>query len=173
MNFKEKTQHKSNEKSYLIRQLEKGDRKLKILFMSHNAYWSYLQGLDMRYDNCSADVTGRGTAYIGLRNINTDDDDLILYYSSTFYEDDELQKMSEIASAIAKNKNKRVSIGYSYVIPMEDRKNKDISKEIKIVSFKGSNVYEETVNGFEFFSCSDLIDMTLVAHDKLNQRTDN
>lgn len=170
MDFREKTQHnKSSKKSYLIRQLEKGDRKLKILFMSHNAYWPYLQYLDMQYENCSADVTGRGTAYIGLRNLETNDDDLIIYYSSTFYEKDEWNEMCKIASGIAKNKNKRVSIGYSYIIPEEDRKNKDIAQKIKIVSFDDSNVYKQTVDGFQFFNHSDLIDMTLMAHDELNQ----
>lgn len=170
MNFREKIQHKKlNEKSYLIRQLEKGDRKLKILFMSHNAYWPYLQELDMQYENCSADVTGGGTSYIGIRNLETDDYDLIVYYSSTFYETYELKNMCKIASVISKNKNKRVSIGYSYIIPEEDRKDVDITEKIKIVSFNDSNAYKQTVNGFQFFNHSDLIDMTLMVHDELNK----
>lgn len=164
MNFNKK-------ENYLLNQLEKGDRNFKILFMSHNTYWAYLQELDMVYDNCSADVFGRGTAYIRHReNLNSADYDFIFYYSSTFYEDDELEEMKKIAFRIAENKNKRVSIGYSYVIPMEDRKDKDVFKEIKIVSFKDSIEYEETREGFQYFTHSDLIDMVLITHDKLEQK---
>lgn len=153
--------------NYLIEQLEKKDRNLKILFMSHNAYWSYLQGIDMRYENCSTDVIGRGTAYIGLCNVDLKDYDLIIYYSSTFYEEDELEEIKKIATQISSNANKRVTIGYSYIIPMEERKDEQVTDEIKIVSIKKSNKHEENIETFVYFNNVDLINITLIKHDEL------
>lgn len=78
--------------------------------------------------------------------------------------------MKEIALKISECKNKRVSIGYSYVSPMENRKEKDIFDEIKIVSFKDFIEYEETIDGCLFVTPSDLIDKVLKTHDELEQR---
>lgn len=154
-------------RNYLIEQLENKDKNLKILFMSHNAYWSYLQNIDMDYENCIADVIGRGTAYIGLCNVELKDYDLIIYYSSTFYEEDELEEMKKIAMQISKNANKRVTIGYSYIIPIEERKDKQIPDEIKIVSIKESNEHEENIETSPLFDKVDLINMTLMKNNEL------
>lgn len=110
---------------------------IKIIFMSHNAYWPELQILNERYDNCKIDIFGSGPVYISLRrDYILEDCDLILFYSSRFFDEYELNQIKQIAYEISQNKAKRVSIGYSYVIPLEEREDKDITNEVRVISFK-------------------------------------
>lgn len=140
--------------NYLIKQLDKG-RHVKIIYMSHNAYWTYLQHLDLEYENCNADIYGKSTCYI---HHEAKDVDLLVLYSSKFYEEDEMEKMQEIA--LINSAIKPISVGYSYLCGNNGR-------EIKIVCYSnGKREYEVTLSGWEH-NHQDLIDVTFETHDMI------
>ena len=159
--------------NYIVHRLRDG-KNVKIVFMSHNAYWTQLLKLDDIYENCSVDVFGGGTEYIRtscLSNHVLDDCDFIILYSLDFYSSDELDYMKQIASKISSEKNKRVSIGYSYVIPIEQRTNRNICDEIKLVSIKDGNEYETTNYAPTYFnSPMQLVNMVVKTHDDLEMQ---
>lgn len=130
---------------YLYDRLDNGI-DIKIIFMSHNAYWPELQILSRSYNNCKIDIFGSGPDYISLsRDYILENCDLIIFYSSIFFDKCELDKMKQIAFEISQKKEKCVSVGYSSVIPLEKRKDKNIEDEVKVISIKNSNEYEETI----------------------------
>ena len=147
------------EPCYVMDELEKGERSLKMLFYSHNAYWGYVRRLDREFNNCSVDIFGR-TNIRDAVDIEIADYDLLLYYSSSSYEEREFNEMKTIALQISANKKKRVTIGHAYVIPRED-------KEIRILSCKDGVESEKIQRGEP--SVSDLINIALKFHDKLEQ----
>lgn len=72
------------DENYLLKRLKDGI-DIKIVFMSHNSYWHYLQHLDKSYGNYHINTFGGSTDYIKLRGNNIIDDcDFILFFSSGF-----------------------------------------------------------------------------------------
>ncbi len=158
------------EMSYIRNQLESG-REIKVLFMSHNSYWPELQQLSSRYKNCHVEICGDGLLYLKQKKSEEIENcDFILFYSSHFYSENDLNGMKEIAFRISQSQNKRVSIGYSYVIPKSERIDPNTSDKVKLISFKDGIEFEETTDGFPYFSPLDLAEMTVVMHDELEQQ---
>jgi len=87
--------------------------------------------------------------------------DLIIWYSSRPYSEREILELKNMAFEISNNKNKRVSIGYSYSIPQEQRIDKDVSEKINIISFYNDNVFEEEINSTSSLSAYNLANITL------------
>lgn len=154
--------------NYLINELESG-KQTKILCMCHNAYWSQLEKINRRYKNCHMDIFGNGVSYIMMRrNFDLDNYDYILFYSNEFFSQNDYDEMKEMAFQIS-NHGKRVSIGYSYVIPIEERKDKDVSEEFRVFSFKDGIEREGKGFGFPFFDVIDLADSVVSFHNELEK----
>ena len=152
---------------YLTMQLDNGNI-LKVLLLSHNAYWTELQGLSDYYKNLELKVNGESTTYLEMyKNQLEIDYDLILFYSSEQYQEDELLYLKELAFQISNDNNKRVTIGYSYILPKDKRICEDILEEIKLISFKDYIEHEETTYGIEYFNTLDLATLALNEHNEL------
>lgn len=154
---------------YLISQLEEG-RSLNIILVSHNAYWSAIEKLDNHFENCNITVFGGSTYYIKTANIEKrnkiENCDCIIFYSSEFYSEEEFIELKEIAFRISNDKNKRVSVGYLYNLPPEQRPCNGILDQIKISSFKNQEeTIEETYPSSPYFTPWDLIELTLATAD--------
>ncbi len=156
--------------NYLVNELEKG-RKLNIMFISHNAYWFNLQQLEKRYENCKVDISGC-CAFKTWNKDKGENSDLIFYYSSGYFDRDDLDYLEQKASTISKRENKRVSLGYSYIIPIEERTDENISEEMKIISYKEDIRDEITVNIDSLSNPLSLAEIILQTCDELdNQKT--
>lgn len=155
--------------NYLISQLEEG-RNLNIILLSHNAYWPAIEKLDNHFENCNVTVFGSSTYYIKTASPEKcnriEECDCIIFYSSGFYNEEEFIELKEIAFRISNNKNKRVSVGYLYSLPLEQRPCNNISNQIKISSFrKQEETIEETYPSSSYFTPLDLIELTLATVD--------
>lgn len=95
------------------------------------------------------------------------DYDLILFYSSEGYKENELLYLKNLAYQISNNNNKRVTIGYSYILPKDKRIYENIPEEIKLISFKDSNELEEITYDIEYFNTLDLAILALTKHNEL------
>lgn len=73
-----------------------------------------------------------------------------------------------MALKISKINNKRVSFGYSYIVPDEKRENKNISIEIKIESVYHSR-YDETTFTMPNLTILDLSELVFTIHDELEK----
>lgn len=162
----------SVDRLYLIDRLRTG-KSLNIVFMSHNAYWSQVDILSDRYKNCRVQVFGCGTAYLEMATFShyyepIDDCDLIIL-RATNYDESEYIKMKSLAHTISKEKNKIVTIGYSYFNP--DYKTADFNREfiIKLAKIKDDFESEETKNALNLHPL-DLVNYTLIKHDNLEYR---
>lgn len=157
-----------NMDDHLISTLKEG-RNLNISLLSHNAYWPEIQKLNNHFKNCNVMVFGGSTTYIKLANEKRHNEiknsDLFILYSSEFYNEEELAELKDIAFTIANDKEKRVSIGYLYQIPVEQRPHQSISEQIKIVSFKNDEEIIEETYPTPYFTPYDLINLTLTTTD--------
>ncbi len=160
-----------NQKNYLQDELNNG-RKIKTLLMSHNAFWTPVIILRDKYENYHVDIHGGNLSY--LNNLSTTDKeyDFIILFSSDYYDDETYLKLKTMAKSISKKENKRVSIGYSYMIPFEQRKKKELSEQIKIISIKNDVETEEAIYPPipQLFTITELIEMTLISHDTLENQ---
>lgn len=159
--------------SYLKSVLDTG-RNLNIISMSHNAYFSQLQILARRYNNIKIDILGGKTSYIKIRE-NTgyptlDNPDLIILYSSFIEEDEELETLKNMARKASQEQRKRVTVGYAYIVPWEERDNKKSLHKVKVVSISDDEEYTETIPAEQFFQPLNLIDVTLQVHDELSNQ---
>lgn len=118
--------------NYIINELEKG-RNLKILFISHNAYLFNLQELG-KFENCKVEVSGC-YAFRTWSKKNIEDADLIFYYSSDYFNMADLEYLEGKISKISEREKKRVSLGYSYMIPVGERIAKNLNEKMKIISY--------------------------------------
>ena len=158
--------------NYLIGRLKNGEN-LNIVFMSHNAYWSQVEVLSDIYKNCKIRTFGKGISSVIIASFDEnfqpiDDSDLIIYRSTDF-EEYELKKMKELAYTISKNRNKPVTIGYSFLNP--DYVKVDWHQEyiIKLITINDEKESEEDIKVFEF-SPIELINYTLIKHDNIESK---
>lgn len=150
-----------------MKELEKG-RNIHICFMSHNAYWGPLWSINQNSRNCQIDTFDESTSDLPVCRKTNNDYDLILLFSSSFYREDELSHLKKMANEISKMQNKRVTVGYSHVIPMEKRVHLGVSGEIKIISVKEDNVYQETIPTMDnYFTQIDFLNRMEAKHDEL------
>lgn len=127
--------------------------------------------INREHANCEIDIFGGGISYIvNHRNYVLDDCDLMAFYSSAPYELQKIEDILNIAFKISNEKQKRVSVGYSYVLPLAERKCENISEEIRIVSFHDCVVYDETTDAIQYFTPENLIEMVAVIHDELEHQ---
>lgn len=153
----------------LINRLE-NNIPTNISLFSHNSVWPYLQVYEDHYKNCTIDVYGESITYIGIQKKKPVESDIILFFSSKQFEEDELNRLKELAFSISEDKQKRVSIGYSYIVPKSEREDESIADQVKLVSFKNSIEDEETTWGVNSFHIIDLLDMTLSKHNELENQ---
>ncbi len=114
-----------------------------IMVMAHNAYWCQLE---RRYTNFKVSVFGSGSAYARMREEDIPKDcDFVILDGSETYRNDEFWWIKEMGMRTSADNNKRVSIGYVYFIPRDERPDSSLSCEIKVASFKNGDCYEETV----------------------------
>lgn len=127
------------EQSPFIQRLENGT-ETKMLLLSHNALWPELQRFERRYENFELEIFGENTVYINIQLRNKGytlpDVDFIVFYSSTFYDSDELEYLKKLAMQYSIDGQKRVTVGYSFVVPEEKRSSKEITDAIEIYSVK-------------------------------------
>lgn len=128
--------------NYLINELE-NERKLNIMFISHNAYWYNLQQLEKKYENCQVDISGC-CAFKSWNKDKGENSDLIFYYSDGYFDENDLEYLEQKISRISQNENKRVSLGYSYLIPYGERIDENISEKMIIVSYC-DNIRDEII----------------------------
>ena len=152
---------------YLKKQLD-NENNLKVLLLSHNAFWTELQKLSHYYKNFELAVNGGSTLYLEMyRERLNNDYDLVLFYSSEGYKANELLYLKNLAYQISNDNSKRVTIGYSYILPKDKRICEDILEEIKLISFKDYIEHEETTYGIEYFNTLDLATLALNGHNEL------
>ena len=152
---------------YLKKQLD-NENNLKVLLLSHNAFWTELQKLSHYYKNFELTVNGGSTLYLEMYKERLNNDyDLILFYSSEGYQENELLYLKNLAYQISNDNNKRVTIGYSYILPKDKRIYENIPEEIKLISFKDSSELEEITYGIEYFNTLDLTTLALTKHKEL------
>lgn len=161
-----------NRDNYLLDNL-KNERQLNIILLSHNAYWAAIMKISNKFKNFIVQNFGCGTSYIRMYSSpkygQINDCDLITFYSSKFYNENELIELKKIASKISSEKEKRVSIGYSYYTLADNGKSEEY---ISIVSINDNVETNDTMQAPSFFSAYDLINLTLIKHDDyaLNQK---
>ena len=156
----------------LTKELENG-RNLNIILLSHNAFWSGVRKLETRFANCHVTVFGGSTTCIGLstpeKQSNIEDCDLIIFYSSSYYNEEEIQKLESMAFDASMKNNKRVSIGYQYLINKEDSPYMAMIEKIQIISFKeGREIIEDTYP-IPYSNIKDLIELTLKTSDNYDE----
>jgi len=149
-------------------------RNLNVISMSQDAYFYQVQMLAHRYDNIKIDIFGGKTSYIKNRenmgHPTLDNPDLIILYSSFIEEDKELETLKDMTRKVSKAQGKRVTTGYAYIIPWEERETKKSLHEVKVLSILGDEEYIETIPTAQFFQPLNLLDITLQVHDELNKQ---
>lgn len=157
------------EDNHLIKRLEEG-KNTQVMLVAHNAYWCQLEKFKRRYNNFKICVFGSGTAYARMRKNDIPKDcDFIILDGSDLYRDDEFCETKKMAMRMSEESNKRVSMGYVYVIPMDKRSNPNICSEIKIASFKNGDFYEETIP-VSSYDLLILADMIVKTHNELENQ---
>lgn len=155
--------------NYLADILEKSIN-LKVLLLSHNAYWNELQKVALYYRNFKLTENGGSTSYLDINDQNKMDYDLILFYSSEKYQENESVKLKEIAMKISEENNKRVTVGYSYILPAEERTIADINEEVLLYSVKNGQEQIQKSDGIEYLNTLDLLTLTLTFHNELENQ---
>lgn len=156
--------------NYFIKRLQEG-MDTRVMLMAHNAYWYQLQKFQDIYNNFKVDVFGSGTAYARIRKEDVPKDcDFIILDGSDFYKDDEYIETKKMALKISEENNKRVSIGYVYIIPIDKRIDYNIDSEIKIASFKNGEIVEETIS-ISSYDLLTLADIIVKKHKVLENQT--
>lgn len=159
------------DRNYLINQLNDG-RTIDCLFMMHNSYQSRFLILNKRYENAKFECIGGSTGYLKIRcksGYIIQNHDFIILYGDDEYRDYEFNEMKELAKKISNGNNKRVSIGYSYFIPLEKRIN-GLSEEVKFASYKDNDEYEEILLPSELNDANDLASLIIQNHDILESQ---
>lgn len=132
----------------------------RVMLMAHNAYWCQLQKFEKIYNNFKVDVFGSGTAYARMRKEDIPKDcDFIILDGSDFYRDDEYIETKKMAIKISEENNKRISIGYVYIIPIDERQDPSVFGEIRIASFKNGDIVEEIapISDHDLLTLADMI----------------
>ena len=96
-----------------------------------------------------------------------DNVDLIVLYSSELYAEKELYDLKKLASDIAQNKDKRVSLGYSFIIPKDYVSQANVPFGIKVISYTKYTEIEEDMNGTKDFSENDLLKLASATHEAI------
>ena len=164
-----------NERLYLFDRLDTGNF-LHIIFMSHNAYWANALILSERYKNCKIEVFGRGTAYLEMAKYSEyyepiDNCDLIIL-RETEYKEFEFNKMQEIAREISKEKNKPVTILYSYLNPNYKSNRIDGKYKIKLNRINSEDELESSIIISDPHPLN-LINIALIIHDNKEKQLVN
>lgn len=127
------------ENSPFIQRLESG-AETRMLLLSHSSMRTELLICENRYENFELETFGSSTVSIDMRlrdkGYTLPDVDFIVFYSSTFYDSDELEYLKKLAKQYSIDGEKRVTVGYSFVVPKEKRSSKDITDAISIYSVK-------------------------------------
>lgn len=153
------------EYNYLIEQIENG-RELNVVVMTHNSRWEYLKMLQRRHCNFKVEICGSHTNHLLRRkDFDVDSCDLIVLDTSSYFDNDEWQLIQNIAFRASEEKSKRVTVGYSYMIPMEERQNIKFSRKINISTFFDSSVVETSFDEQASLPITDLLAIVLGKHD--------
>ena len=163
---------KGFEDSYFINRLEEG-KYTSLMLMAHNAYWCQLERFQKLFSNFKLSIFGSGTSYARMRkNDIPKDADFILLDTGDFYSEYEYFFAKDLAKNISNKKNKRVTFGYLYVIPEEDRIDKGMSCEFKITSIKNNDIDEENISIASHGGLLELADMIVKTHECLENQKD-
>ena len=149
------------EDDYLINELKRG-RYINVGLLCHNAYWYDITKLHKYYENFNVAFTADSIVHINdivLKEF--ENSDLIIFDSSNYYDERQITELKTIAIDISNKKSKRVTIGYSSLIPVEQKTKKNQLIQIKIVSFKDGQEITEEVTIEDFITTHELIDLTL------------
>lgn len=152
--------------NYIVNELEKG-RNLKILFISHNACLFNLQQLE-KFENCKIEISSR-YAFRTLRKNKVEDFDLIFYYSSDYFDVDDLKYLDDMISKISQNEQKRVTLGYTYRIKVEEMIDKNLSEKMKIISYNNDVKDEITTDVDAHTNPLNLAEMILRISDEFDE----
>ena len=154
--------------NYLINELN-NNRKINLLVIAHNAYCSMHQVASNEYSNYMVDTLPLGlVSYTPSRVKYYNQYDLLLYYSSTFYEDEELDEIKEFAEKLSINNHKRVVVGYYYIIPKEERVEKDIDFSVDIISYDKGKIEKDLHFDVQELSTLAFTGFVLNKHDEIN-----
>ncbi len=94
------------------------------------------------------------------------DTDVIIYFSPLEYNEDKMIKIKELASKMSDENNKKVSLGYSYIIPTSKRESCNCGIGIQIGTFEDKSQVFMTSNGWKTYCQLDLIESTLSKHNE-------
>ena len=147
---------------------------MKLLYISHYAYWYYLAQVEEKYKDCKGDYFADETTNIQKKATRYYDDyDYILYFSANYKKQSEIDKLITLAESIAKEKGKRVTIGYSYVIPTDQRINENIFCSVELISVKEDKIDRELLKGEQLkpkFNPMDLMEFVNHKHEELEHQ---
>lgn len=148
---------------------------MKALYISHRAYWYYLSTLEKKYDGLEIDyieyTISDTTTTTELKNFN--DYDYIIYFSTNYVEDNIRRLLTSLATKTSSKKDKRVTVGYSYILPENKRINQDIFCEVELISVKNNLktnriIKEDPVK--PKFNPLDLTKMVINEHNELENQ---
>lgn len=128
--------------------------------------------LNKRYENAKFECIGGSAGYLKIRcksGYIIQNHDFIILYGDDEYRNYEFNEMKELAKKISNENNKRVSIGYSYFIPLEKRIN-GLSEEVKFASYKDNDEYEEILLPSELNDANDLASLIIQNNDILESQ---
>ncbi len=152
---------------------------INVCCMAHNAHWAPLEIMSKNTPNLNIDIYGDSPNYLLMRNFyeyhykdyqewgEANDYDLIILDSSYPYTKEILDILENLALTMSKNNNKRVTIAYQYVVPIEE-KTKDCDSMVIIESCNDELDYYENINIEKalYFTNIDLLELTLEKHLK-------
>ena len=146
---------------------------MKMLYLSHDAYWYYLANIEESYDikgdffNCPGEFAPKRAQF-------HNEYDYMLFFSTEFRNECDIDSLVAQAKIISKmNNNKRVTIGYSYILPEYQRLSQDIFCEVELVSVKGNKVVGDIVRDYPVkpnFKPTDLMEMMVNRHKDLESQ---
>lgn len=143
----------------------------RLMLMVHNAYWNKFQKLDRIYNNFHVYIFGNGIGYVIRRKEAIPKDcDFILLDCSNFFSKVDLDITKLIGQKISEENNKRVTIGYVYSIPTEERIDPNISNELKIISFKNNIEDETTISIEDDYNLISIAGLITKKHNELEEQ---
>ncbi|MCH5166786.1 MAG: hypothetical protein J1F35_02730 [Erysipelotrichales bacterium] len=158
------------EESVFIKRLKDGI-ETTLMLMCHNAYWYQLERYKKISSNYKLAVFGSGTYYVRMRKNDIPlDCDFIILDSSEEYREAEYLEVKRFAKELSSGSNKRVTSGYIYFIPKDERENFDVSHKFVIASYKNDIESEKVIPITSGYDMLDLADLLVAEHNKLENQ---
>jgi len=151
--------------SYLKERTQK-EEKLKVIYASHNAYWSTIKRLARQDENLECETIGLGLNYLDRLNITNVD--LIIYYGSELYEDHILESLLSLAINESSKYQKSVTLSYSFLIPKHERLDDNIKEQMHTIVVRNGEQATSQDTFYSDLTPTNILEETIKIHDELS-----